>query len=237
MKDLKENKENNLCSKAGDLLAYLYEELPSADREIFELHLTDCGTCIDDFAEIAQGRYPVFEWKSLEFDVIPTPRIVIPAQPAAVGLFDRLRAAFAVNRGLTFGSAAAAVIVAMFAGYAFYFQNSPTPVVAVVEQMPPASQTQRVISTLPAPEIDLSAHNEVEEPKNIAPKSTTKRAVPLRASAPRPKRIESVRTVKVKEPITPPQQLRSIPVLSIVEEDEDESLRLADLFEDIGASE
>ena len=232
MKDLK---DNNICSNGGELLGYLYEEMPAADREIFELHLGDCGTCIDDFADISQARYPVFEWKTLEFDPMRTPRFVMPVEPASIGFFDRWRAAFAMHREFAFGGAAAAVLVVVLAGYAFYLQNGTEADVAVVEPVPIASQVQKVISAV-TPEANSSRTDGVAEPNAITQKSTTKRPAPAKASASKMKPTEPVRNLEVKVPVLPRKQVRPIPVFSIAEDDEDETLRLADMFDEIGAS-
>ena len=233
MRDLK---DINLCSNGGDLLAYLYDEMPAADRDSFELHLADCGTCIDDFAEISQGRYPVFEWKSLEFDPMPTPGFVMPAQATAIGFFDKLRAAFAIQRGFAFDGVAIAVLVAVLVVYAFYLQSGPEKDVAVANPEPIASQTQRVIPPATTPEISSSARIENDEPERAMQKSSPKRSAPVKASALKPRPIQPVRTSDEKTQVKPQKQLRQIPVLSVAEDDEDETLRLADMFDDIGAS-
>src|SRR5688572_7676888 len=98
--------EENLCTHGGDLLAYLYNEMPLTDREQLELHLSDCVTCIDDFAALSQSRYPVYEWKRLEFDSLPTPRVVIQYEETRLSLIDKFRAKFSFNPRFAFAGVA-----------------------------------------------------------------------------------------------------------------------------------
>ena len=233
---MKDPNDKNLCSNGGDLLAYLYDEMPAADRETFELHLADCVSCIDEFAEISQGRYPVYEWKALEFDPMPTPRFVMPVEQATAGLFDKLRTAFTANRGFAFGSAAATILVAIFAAYAVYIQNGSENVVAVVQAEPPASPVQKVVAPPAGPELKSSIREEPTERVAAKPKSISKPAEIVKVSVRKSKRHEPARGSELKASPVPQKQIRSIPVLSIAEDDEDDSLRLSDLFEDIGAS-
>jgi hypothetical protein len=234
---MKDAKDNNLCSNGGDLLVYLYAEMPAADREPFELHLADCVSCIDEFAEIAQARYPVYEWKALEFDPMPTPRFEVPVEQATAGIFDKLRIAFTANRGFAFGGVAAAtILVAIFAGYAVYIQNSSENVVAVVQAEPPASPVQKVVAPPAGPELKSSIREEPTERVAAKPKSISKPAEIVKVSVRKSKRHEPARGSELKASPVPQKQIRSIPVLSIAEDDEDDSLRLSDLFEDIGAS-
>ena len=68
------------CSHGEEMLAYLYDELSPDGRERFETHMESCFECIDEFAELAFSRYSVFEWKSLEFAPLPTPKFVVPVE-------------------------------------------------------------------------------------------------------------------------------------------------------------
>ena len=233
---MKDPNDNNLCSNGGDLLAYLYDEMRAADRETFELHLADCVSCIDEFAEISQGRYPVYEWKALEFDPMPTPRFVVPVEEVTAGLFDKLRTAFTANRGLAFGSAAATILVAIFAAYAVYIQNGSENVVAVAQPEPVASPVKKVVAPQPEPELKSPIRDDPAKSLAVKPEATTKTGEIVKVSVRKPKPNEQAGVSESKPSPVPQRQIRSIPVLSVAEDDEDDSLRLADLFEDIGAS-
>ena len=218
---------NNLCSRGGDTLAYLYDEMAAAERERFEVHLADCTTCIDDFAELSQSRYPVFEWKQLEFDPLPTPRVVIPFEAASVSWFDRLRTAFALRPAIAFGSLAAIAVVASLAAFVLIGGSSgkmevaggastPAPV------MPSPEATVQPVQPVVAANEPRADIRRIEAPKVV--KSSTSASKPAAHSA-RPKATQQA---KRNEPL---------PALNSTDEDEDDSLRLADIFEEIGISE
>jgi hypothetical protein len=212
------------CTQGGDMLAYLYDEMPSADRDRFELHLSDCGTCIDDFAELSQSRYPVYEWKQTEFDVLPTPRVVIPYGEATASWFDRLRAAFAFNPAFALGGVGAMLLVGVVTSYVLFsgsgvddiakdIQPSPSPVRMSAGEPLPAPTSETATGSLAEPAVKPRVVN-----ASMPNKSSSKSAKP-KATVPSPKKNER------------------LPVYSTAEDDEDDSLRLADIFAELDTSE
>ncbi|MEQ1763237.1 MAG: hypothetical protein ABL984_08845 [Pyrinomonadaceae bacterium] len=223
---------NNLCSHGGDMLAYLYDEMAVADRGSFELHLADCGTCIDNFAELSQSRYPVYEWKRAEFDRLPTPRVVIPVEAASVSWFEKLRATFAFRPAFAFGTFAAIAVVASLAALVMIGGSYGTNEVA--GGVPPV-----VTPVLPTPEVDLRLPEQgtsqvaiADEPKATARREETPKAI-VKASSAAPK--QAARSARPKATQQAKRNER-IPALNTADE-EDDSLRLADIFEEIGISE
>ena len=217
----------NLCPQGGDMLAYLYNEISAADRETFEVHLADCGTCIDDFAELSQSRYPVYEWKRTQFDPLPTPRVAIPLEPtAAFSLFDKIRAAFALRPTLALGGLGAAMLVAVIAGYAI-FLGAPGET-EVAREIEPTSTPESVVALTPLPPVTE------DRQKNTDPAREERQITAKVATAPK----STVRSPNPKaQPARLPKRNDLIPVMSSLEDDEDDSLRLADIFDEIGASE
>lgn len=218
---------NNLCSHVGDTLAYLYDEMASAEREKFEIHLADCTTCIDDFAELSQSRYPVFEWKQLEFDPLPTPRIGIPFEAASVSWFDKLRASFALRPAFAFGSLAVIAVLASLAVFVMIGGAGGNTEVAGVPPTP--------APVMPSPEATVPPVQSVvaaNEPKVDIRRDETAESVKTSTSASKPAKRSA-------RPKATQQAKRNAPVpaLNPVDEDEDDSLRLADIFEEIGTSE
>jgi len=219
---------NNLCTHGGDMLAYLYNEMPSADRETFELHLADCGTCIDDFAELSQSRYPVFEWKRLEFDPLPTPRVVIPFEAARASWLDKLRASFAFRPAFAFGSLAAIAVAASLAAFVLIGGSKTKNDIAEVAPV--------VTPVLPTPQVDLPLPDQASTTVTDVDEAADRRAEttrPIKASSEAPKRAEHAAKPKVAQQA---KRNERIPTFNTVD-DEDDSLRLADIFEEIGTSE
>lgn len=219
---MKEVKADNLCSHGGDMLAYLYDEMTTADRDAFELHLADCGTCIDDFAELSQSRYPVFEWKQLEFDPMPTPRVVIPFEEPSVSWIEKLRASFVFRPSFAFGSVAAIALFGLLAAFVLLRGSGSEETLAQADPVPtPAT----VVTPLPV--------EPTTAPKPAVDPIRTDSPTVVKASLPAPK---PGRAVKPKAaPV--PKRSQPLPTLSNADDIEDDSLRLADIFEEIDTSE
>jgi hypothetical protein len=223
---MKDQDANNLCTHGGDILAYLYNEMPSADRETFELHLADCGTCIDDFAELSQSRYPVFEWKQLEFDPLPTPRVVIPFESPSVSWFDKLRASLAFRPAYAFGTLAAVALFASIAAMILLRGSSDAEVANVAPVAAPG---------LPSPlveieEPEIPSRVLVEEPQKSPSRRDFPKVVKASVTDAKPatrsaNRLKTTQQARRQEPL---------PALNSIDEDEDDSLRLADIFDEVG---
>ena len=238
------NKTDNSCSYGGDLLAYLYDELPSDGRERFETHLERCFACIDEFAELSQARYSVYEWKNIEFAPLETPRFVIPVEkaPARASWLDSIRAAFAWN-GVTAAVGGVAVLFIGVFTFAMFYNSSDESVVANVERPHPAAPTAPAAAV--PPQIEESAH--IERPEAFEPgkrqapvtqagrSPVTVRKPPVIAKA-RP--VRDVPTEREQTRRTPAsRRLENSPTLGQYTEDGDETLRLSDLFDDLDSRE
>lgn len=216
---------NDLCSDSGDMLAYLYNEMVPVDRERFESHLADCGRCIDDFAELSQSRYPVFEWKKAEFDPLPTPRIAIEYKASASASWvQKVRQAFAFKPTLGFGAAAATVLAAIVTAVMLFGGSASDQELA--REIEPAASPVRVASDVVPSGDETAEVRSQEQVPPVAPKavqtSTTNRP--------------AVRTAKPRAS-QPKKPDRAVPVISALEDEEDDSLRLTDIFDEIGTSE
>lgn len=218
---------NNLCAHGGDMLAYLYDEMATAERDGFELHLADCAGCIDEFAELSQSRYPVYEWKQIEFEPLATPTIVLPA--ASVALFDKVRAAFSFSPGYSFAAAGfAAILFAVAVGYTVFLQESPDrDSIAVVENNGPVPQATPQRIAAPEPVAAVNKRDDiVVKPK---PAVAERQIEPVKAFERKPKSAPSKETQPAKRDV-------SVPVMSRLDNEEDDSLRLADMFDDLDTS-
>ena len=219
---------DNLCAHGGDVLAYLYEEMASADRESFELHLADCGTCIDDFADLSQSRYPVYEWKQLEFAPMPTPRVVVPLGIPNVSLIDRVRAAFSLHPALGFGGAFAAMLV--FVATAYLLLSGRPAGVDIAEVVEPSTSPVATVST-----VNATIEPDVKQAVDVEEEPMEEVATPVKAVARVRTPERQIRPTRAKR--TPPAKPNEeIPVMSSIDDDEDDSLRLADIFDEIGTS-
>lgn len=223
---MKGSEANILCSHGGDMLAYLYNEMEGADRNTFEVHLSACGICIDDFAELSQSRFPVFEWKRIEFDPLPTPRVVVPSEATAVSWVDQIRTAISFRPTFAFGGIGAVMIIAVVTGYLILAGTSGKTEVAL-EMAPSSSPARSAVVVPPASAADTNTQaSDGSEVREKTPKV-------VKASTPAKPTVRSQRP----KPAQQPKRNHQIPVMSSIEDDEDDSLRLADIFEEIGTSE
>ncbi|MEO8041764.1 MAG: zf-HC2 domain-containing protein [Acidobacteriota bacterium] len=222
------------CKFSSGIVPYMYGEMPGPESSSFESHLLDCSPCTDEFAMISSARYEVYEWKKLEFDPLATPQIeiVFEAEPAAgVSWLDKFRASFAQGWAIPSMAAAGIFVAAIFAA-AFIFSENGSPDVAanfakdVVVDEPGVQSAPKVTATDSTVSADASGDRE-REPRVIRP------ATPQRVSQKRV--VTAVKSVDVKA--TSAQNERKAPTLNEFVEEEDTSVRLAELFADIETSE
>ena len=228
---LNNNKE---CGFEDEIVSYMYDELGAAERTQFETHLVDCTSCTDEFAVVSFSRFSVFEWQKEEFAHLATPEIVIPYEARKVvvekaGWFVGFAEAFAFARSpLAVSGAFAVLIVLGFIGFNLVgtggneiASNIVPPVVieqrvetpkalnspiAIVDQDPITSEEVRPVT---------AASREVR-PKLARPTSPLRRVVENRAVP------------------NPTRQARRAPVLSDLGDDDEDSLRLSAMFDEIG---
>jgi hypothetical protein len=231
-----------------EFLSYIYGELDEAGRDAFESHLTSCDECVMELASYSDARLGVIEWRREDFDHLETPAIVVPwlsekqviAEAGPVGTFTRFIEALAsfprfAKAGIGFAAAAMAIGV-------FYFAAS-SPVVkpdvaGITNNDQPSSQVPDRSEMHSEPKFTASSKTGVEP---INTKNTAKRPEHVRpALAVRSTNQQMPRRTEIASTVTNkmvPTATKKAPRLTTAEEEEDKSLRLADLFAEIGSSE
>jgi anti-sigma factor RsiW len=238
------NKTDNTCTLGGEMLAYLYDELSSEGRERFETHLEGCGQCIDEFAELSEARYSVYEWKNVEFAPLATPRFEVPLEEARAGVswLDPIRALFGFN-GRAAVAGGLAVLILGVLGFAGFLSSPETPAVANLDRSRPSAAAPTVVfphasdvetaevrkpEVLTADKATVPARGVEQTTVEVRKQGETARVKPVR-----PSRVETVQTRR-----TPTnRRLDNSPTLGQYVEDRDESLRLSDLFDDLDSRE
>lgn len=232
------NSNKRECGFAGDVVAYIYDEIDTASKAHFKDHLAGCAKCTAEVAGTSNVRFSLGEWQKHEFAHLPTPEIVIPyddmrSEPAgrndrpgfAAGLRD-LFAAYTRPLAASF----AVVLCLLIAIVALtYLDGNEQALANKGEQPAPPVQNTSVskeapvplpgsdIATTVTPEPDVSAASPVGRRQ--------KRAVAVPAGA-RP-----AKTPFLQRPV---QAVRKAPVLTTFDEADDNSPRLADLFDEVG---
>jgi hypothetical protein len=236
------------CEFAADIIAYMYREMAVKEQLVFEKHLAVCQVCIDEFAAVSEARYSVYEWQRAEFAPLETPVIQIPVSLSAgvekVSFFSKIRAAFAFYPAVAAASIIAVIGIGLLANQLLNDRNE----VAELANVETRANSVQAPSPVPA----ASAHNAAvpEKPANFGPDreksdrvSQDRKVIQLSDKNTRARtsmlveqhRTETVKAIQPIRSSTPPQnvQARTAPRLNGSAEDEDESLRLADIFDDI----
>lgn len=227
------------CSSSGDVVAYLYDELNTPERRLFETHLTDCGSCTDEFAELSFARLDVYEWHRDEFARMETPRIVIPyAQTeAGVSWLDAVRGFFASNRQWATAGGAFALIAIVFGavlissslkGDGYLVQGPGADDVA-------SNKVQPVV-------LPVAPSSAADEEKNLAPSADVPPAEPQVIKASSAEKSPKTAGSTVRRPVKNSERIQSKPVqarrttaprLNDFEDEDDNTLRLGDLLADV----
>jgi anti-sigma factor RsiW len=113
------------CERKEELVDYLYDEMPLAQRTRFAEHLQTCASCRTDLSGLQEVRSEMRSW---DLGVAPRLEVVIPRSPGAI--LKELLGMFPVwSRALlATASAAALVLVALGAVSLFKGGNAPSTV-------------------------------------------------------------------------------------------------------------
>jgi hypothetical protein len=229
------------CGFSADMVPYMYAELPAAKSVLFEDHLLKCTTCTDEFASLSTARYEVYDWKKLEFDKIPTPAFATALKselaPTTSSWTDRVRAAFSAGWAVPGVAFAALAIVSIFAAI-FVSSGGDDMQIAAKDISNTAAETELVKERT-----EDSGRFEHSEPID---KTAIKSAGPVVASAPSAapradSRKAALRRTKATSRSYEFTQAsarnvsKKILRLNEFAEDEDNSLRLTELFDDLEA--
>lgn len=229
-----ETVNSELCERTTVLVEYIYGEADRETSEAVETHLMICNACTEEFAELSMSRLGVYEWHRDEFAPLETPRIVIPfdelqAKGLVAHVLQILSDAFTPPK-LAFGSAAALLLctVGFFTWYSA-FQDMRTGEIASSsaetamrqENEPNSTQTlQPPMSDIPMPSV-------------VASDALQSRSQAVSAVRTSRKSVRKIPTLAVGAGLTAgKKRVTRMPLLEDLEDETDESLRLADLLAD-----
>lgn len=239
-----EKRKVNECGFADDLLSYLYEEMSMAEATKFENHLPQCENCSFELSDFSVARSGIRDWKSDSFDRLQTPAVLIEYRPSEnviesnrkakgswfAGLFEMFSFQSAIGV-----SAAAVLMIAAVAGF-IMLRSDPsvnidnTEVAAVETDSTPLPESNKSTAATTASRTTTESS---EVKKNDGPVdsqgSTVKPTKVSGTNSQRPKVVKS-------EPVRSQRQQKPKAMPRLVEDDEEEdTLRLSDLLEEIGA--
>ncbi|MGI8884762.1 MAG: zf-HC2 domain-containing protein [Pyrinomonadaceae bacterium] len=254
------NNDNSDCSFSAEIPAYIYGEIGAREKSGFENHLENCSNCTDALADSAFARFSVREWRNMEFAQLETPVINIPYERKNItsivsdSWLARLRQYVSLSPAWTAGGAMAVLAIGIGLVFAavnmfqpvevaeVYNQNSAKTAVSPTTQdtvqkpenfseQSPALPNKNVEPIQP----EVARQNNQNKPNggqksnaskisnNAAPNKVVKRNL---ENASTNNRITAGTVNK-----TAPTKARQIPALVNFEDEEDKSLRLAELFD------
>ncbi len=233
------------CGFADEIVSYIYDETGEPERRKFETHLAGCSTCTDEFAAISNARFSVFEWHKEEFAHLSTPQIVIPYAAARKTVDENAPGFFAGLRGLLtfpkFAFALAGIVACLglgFLGLSYIGERQVADVSVDEQSTPPAKMPEAPAGTeiLAVTQPKTTPDSITKEPNDVASNREVK---PITTADNRRPKINRPLTADVRKPVdrapgANSAQMRKAPVLSNYDDNDDKSLRLADLFDDGG---
>jgi hypothetical protein len=253
------NNHNSSCSFSDLLVSYLYDEIGEPEKSRFESHVSGCGACADEISAFGGVRSSVQNWREKEFAALPTPVIKLPFEPQATTLPVNATAAsrswLASARELFSlspvwaGAATACAALAICAGLfyvAFSSQQNATSMVAEANK-------NALATSVPAPTVDDKSTSDAEtnsKQTDETPKpefTADKRQNPSKPSFGAEKTVVSDKTnvkplktnvapkpvVKEKTPANNKKASKPSDIEFTTREEEDKSLRLTDLFDEV----
>lgn len=270
---LSNNQKN--CGFGEELVLYLYDECSAEEKKNFEMHLTSCASCIDEFAGFSAARSLVSEWREADFLPLEIPSIVLPqlnepifGQPKTLKIRARLWLTD-IQRFLNFSPAAYAFgIIALFAvcfGLIVFTQrnlqnneiaqaNKITEPISALQNSGDSTESKDLKFIQPekdnaaTTQLQRSASTAVNSTQNSRRENLVKRNVaseitviepPDKSNSKMKVSNQGTNALKIKsnnfeskKPIF--AQNNKLPRLNSIEDDEDKSLRLAELLEDDG---
>ena len=240
------NGHNPSCGFAGDIVSYLYDEIDPAEKLKFEMHLANCATCGTELAAFSDVRTSMINWREADFGWLPSPDIVIPyeklpEQPLVVEtrgtILTDLRRLFSFSPWPpAFAAFGALAIIAGLAFLGISYLNEPEKNVADNRNtsQPVVSPTIKVQpSETTVASDDPPAKQKTRDEVVNAQKSTATEPVKISTPTAQPKKAVQPAYVAPNKSVEKNTTTQKAPSLNNYAIEEDNTLRLADLFEEI----
>jgi len=251
--------QNFNCEFALETIDYIYGEMNVGRKNAFQVHLNKCSDCAAEVHEFSDIKFSIQDWKTSEFDKIVTPKFEIPNQKInhvvianeKISFLDTIKSYFRFAP-IVSGAAAIAVLAFLIGSGIFLLRNDDNQMVAEKTPAADLSPTPNIVRGSVNSDTKKPKIAETNKPSNENPSpvladgkdKTIEKSVPVKASN---KVItdEKNQTVKTIEKKSAPigninnknqkavrtdkkSRLNDLP-----DEEEDNSLRLSDMFADL----
>lgn len=236
------------CECTAEMISYLYDEASATERDQFESHLLECLDCSDEFAELSNSRFSVFEWQKLDFMPLPTPNFSLPFEKTVIAvqsghqesIFSAIGSLLAFNWRLA--AAVGGLIVFVGLGLLIGSKYLGQDALQTADERPGSEITVPSPSVLPvASTNDLRSNVVSEVGQSADTRSQVARPARVTTDARRMRHDIASRAkdpkLAVSQALSAPKKRDSkAPTLnSEGDDDDDSSLRLTDLFDSIGS--
>ncbi len=247
---LNNNHHSPSCAFAEQIVSYLYSEANAKEKAAFDVHLNNCSTCTDELAGFGFVRSSIVEWKKEEFFNLETPSIQIP-YPIAVSAekqswLAELRKIFAFSPAWSTVLAAVAVCVGLtflvlsFSNNKEVAENDNKSIESVVSPIIEKKVELPIKVTSDKPADQTPTYNQQKSSETVPQVAPENRIVkvsnkPIKNNSVKhnSNNLGNFRKIKDDKNAVAVQK-RRVPKLNNLEEEEDDSLRLADLLAEVG---
>ncbi|HEY0461896.1 MAG TPA: zf-HC2 domain-containing protein [Pyrinomonadaceae bacterium] len=255
---LNNNHKNSGCDFGEALVSYLYGETDAREKAAFEAHLRLCQACAEELEAFSGVQFAINDWKLKDFAELQTPVIEIPSKsaenpskastPTGSWLPAFVRDLFSLTppRGWALATASLALL-AVFAGIALFALNSknggeiagtnknskPAVVVPTVEKTLENSNDNANQSNSAVKDSKPQTEQKTPEVAVSKPESENKRVVKAVNNQRQPSKSDDKATRKNNDARRSNKTDKDVAPKVIPDDDEDDTLRLAELFEEI----
>lgn len=218
---------NNQCGHSAELVSYMYGECSESQAADFESHLEKCFTCASELSSFTTIRSSLGEMRHEANVSAPRLAADFSGGRSKSSWVESLMALFGGARGFAAAGAFAVVLMAIVTVFVMNRNGDhQSQEIASNTSKTPSSATQSL--TTNTNEASTTTRNEPLKPGEVPPGKTLS-ADPSKDEGHAPEGQSPKRT-KVRNQ----KAVEKTPTLSNYDEEEDKSLRLADIFEDIG---
>lgn len=246
-----ETNKNLTCEFAEELVSYLYDELTGADKASFEKHLGNCLLCAEELSEFSSARSSILEWRNEEFLPLLPPTIEIPYENqiktfenkvisrswlAAVRDFFTLSPAWMTA---TTAFAALAICVGLFFALSSSLPDNDEVMVQAntskIKVVPSPTNENKTNSNVSVSNETGTKPGNSPKPLVVSDPDSSQDVVPPAKAPTKPQNTNVKRQIQPKgNNRTPLKQTPQKAPKLIEDEEEDNTLRLSDLLENIG---
>lgn len=259
---INKNGNNSFCAFSEQIVSYIYGESEPQKKFEFESHLKNCSNCADELAGFELVRSSVLDWRTEDFSILQTPFFDIPAvkssrhiSPAKtsnkmLSWIGEIRKIFSFNPKLATAAFAVLIVCVGAAIFTFEFSgnsqtaqnenNKKTIEVAVSPTIEIGKNPEeiKIISRRNEKSPSQSSENNSLPSKTTSEKQVTTSKSVIKVSDIAPKNNTDISIHGPKNNIddtkkTPTVKKQKAPRLNDEEDEEDKTIRLADLFDEL----